>query len=59
MKSIGEVMSIGRIFEEAIQKAIRSTDYQNLVFNATEALMSIDIDAELRLPAFVCHCQCS
>ncbi|ODQ63849.1 carbamoyl-phosphate synth [Nadsonia fulvescens var. elongata DSM 6958] len=51
MKSVGEVMSIGRTFEEAIQKAIRSTDYQNLGFNATEALMSIDIDAELQTPS--------
>lgn len=51
MKSIGEVMSIGRTFEEAIQKAIRSTDYHNIGFNATEALMSIDIDAELQTPS--------
>ena len=51
MKSVGEVMSIGRTFEEAIQKAIRSTDYQNLGFNSTEALMSIDIDAELQTPS--------
>ncbi|KAF5092094.1 hypothetical protein D0Z00_004726, partial [Geotrichum galactomycetum] len=51
MKSIGEVMSIGRTFEEAIQKAIRSTDYHNLGFNATEALMSIDIDTELQTPS--------
>ena len=27
MKSVGEVMCIGRNFEEAIQKAIRSVDY--------------------------------
>ncbi|CAG79327.1 hypothetical protein B0I72DRAFT_13866 [Yarrowia lipolytica] len=51
MKSVGEVMSIGRTFEEAIQKAIRSTDYQNLGFNETEALMSIDIDSELQTPS--------
>ncbi|KAA8917546.1 hypothetical protein TRICI_000329 [Trichomonascus ciferrii] len=51
MKSVGEVMSIGRTFEEAIQKAIRSTDYHNLGFNATEALMSIDIDNELQTPS--------
>ncbi|KAK6456403.1 multifunctional pyrimidine biosynthesis protein [Scheffersomyces xylosifermentans] len=51
MKSVGEVMSIGRTFEEAIQKAIRSTDYQNLGFNQTEALMSIDIDSELQTPS--------
>ena len=29
MKSVGEVMSIGRTFEEAIQKAIRSVDPSN------------------------------
>ena len=51
MKSVGEVMSIGRTFEEAIQKAIRSTDYQNLGFNPTEALMIIDIDNELQTPS--------
>jgi carbamoyl-phosphate synthase/aspartate carbamoyltransferase len=51
MKSVGEVMSIGRTFEEAIQKAIRSTDYQNLGFNETSALMSIDIDSELQTPS--------
>ncbi|KAA8898616.1 hypothetical protein DIURU_004636 [Diutina rugosa] len=52
MKSVGEVMAIGRTFEEAIQKAIRSTDYHNLGFNKTEgALMSIDIDTELQTPS--------
>ncbi|GMF07344.1 unnamed protein product [Ambrosiozyma monospora] len=51
MKSVGEVMSIGRTFEEAIQKAIRSTDYHNIGFNSTEALMSIDIDSELQTPS--------
>lgn len=51
MKSVGEVMSIGRTFEEAIQKAIRSTDYHNLGFMAMEALMSIDIDSELQTPS--------
>ncbi len=49
MKSVGEVMSIGRNFEEAIQKAIRSIDFHNLGFNETEALMSID--AELQTPS--------
>lgn len=51
MKSVGEVMAIGRTFEEAIQKAIRSTDYHNLGFNLTLALMSIDIDTELQTPS--------
>ena len=49
MKSVGEVMSIGRSFEEAIQKAIRAIDYSNLGFNETDALMSID--QELQTPS--------
>lgn len=49
MKSVGEVMSIGRTFEEAIQKAIRAIDFHNLGFGETEALMSID--AELQTPS--------
>jgi carbamoyl-phosphate synthase/aspartate carbamoyltransferase len=49
MKSVGEVMSIGRSFEEAIQKAIRSIDFHNLGFNETNALMSID--QELQTPS--------
>lgn len=49
MKSVGEVMSIGRTFEEAIQKAIRAIDFQNLGFNETKALMSID--DELQTPS--------
>ncbi|KAL2214942.1 putative bifunctional pyrimidine biosynthesis protein [Thermoascus aurantiacus ATCC 26904] len=49
MKSVGEVMSIGRTFEEAIQKAIRSVDYHNLGFNETNALMSIE--EELQTPS--------
>ena len=50
MKSVGEVMSIGRTFEEAIQKAIRSVDYQNLGFsNIANPLMSVD--DELQTPS--------
>ncbi|KAL9104551.1 MAG: hypothetical protein Q9163_000525 [Psora crenata] len=50
MKSVGEVMSIGRTFEEAIQKAIRSIDFHNMGFNDTyNALMSID--EELQTPS--------
>lgn len=51
MKSVGEVMAIGRTFEEAIQKAIRSVDPSNLGFNDTDALMSINLDAELQTPS--------
>lgn len=49
MKSVGEVMSVGRTFEEAIQKAIRSTEYSNLGFNETD--LEIDIDYELNNPS--------
>lgn len=49
MKSVGEVMSIGRSFEEAIQKAIRSIDFHNLGFGETKALMKID--DELQTPS--------
>ena len=49
MKSVGEVMSIGRTFEEAIQKAIRAVGFQNRGFEATTALMSID--NELQTPS--------
>ena len=49
MKSVGEVMSIGRTFEEAIQKAIRSTEYANLGFNVTDTKM--DVDKELLHPS--------
>jgi len=49
MKSVGEVMSIGRTFEEAIQKAIRAIDPNNLGFNETTALM--EINQELQTPS--------
>ncbi|KAF2719359.1 bifunctional carbamoylphosphate synthetase/aspartate transcarbamylase [Polychaeton citri CBS 116435] len=51
MKSVGEVMAIGRTFEEAIQKAIRAVDPSNQGFNETAALMSLDIDTELQTPS--------
>lgn len=50
MKSVGEVMSIGRTFEEAIQKAIRSTDYHNLGFGKNDNSF-ISIDDELQTPS--------
>lgn len=33
MKSVGEVMAIGRSFEEAIQKALRMVDEYNIGFD--------------------------
>jgi carbamoyl-phosphate synthase/aspartate carbamoyltransferase len=50
MKSVGEVMAIGRTFEEAIQKAIRSVDFHNLGFSEiANPLMSVD--DELQTPS--------
>lgn len=55
MKSVGEVMSIGRNFEEAIQKAIRSVDYQHLGFNKPSTksfeMTKDQIDEELTKPS--------
>ena len=34
MKSVGEVMAIGRSFEEAIQKALRMVNEDNIGFDA-------------------------
>lgn len=43
MKSVGEVMSIGRTFEETIQKAIRAIDDQFLGFAQVSSVQgSID-----------------
>ncbi|KAK0547893.1 Carbamoyl-phosphate synthase [Tilletia horrida] len=47
MKSVGEVMSIGRTFEEAIQKAIRSVDYANDGFEKNDKVTAEEIDEEL------------
>jgi carbamoyl-phosphate synthase/aspartate carbamoyltransferase len=41
MKSVGEVMSIGRTFEETIQKAIRAIDDQFLGFAKVCSFISI------------------
>ena len=50
MKSVGEVMAIGRTFEEAIQKAIRGVDFHNLGFSdIANPLMSVD--DELQTPS--------
>ena len=50
MKSVGEVMSIGRTFEEAIQKAIRAVDPSNLGFTESKnAFMSLK--TELQTPS--------
>ncbi|CAG8518924.1 15113_t:CDS:10 [Funneliformis mosseae] len=42
MKSVGEVMSIGRTFEETIQKAIRAIDFGFMGFDQNDLVDSID-----------------
>jgi carbamoyl-phosphate synthase / aspartate carbamoyltransferase len=49
MKSVGEVMSIGRTFEEAIQKAIRAIDYNNLGFNEVVFVLGHHLIFRLKL----------
>ncbi|RPB00821.1 carbamoyl-phosphate synthase [Choiromyces venosus 120613-1] len=48
MKSVGEVMAIGRTFEESIQKAIRQVDPQFLGFQGAKF---DDLDVELANPS--------
>lgn len=47
MKSVGEVMSIGRSFEEAFQKALRMVDEENAGFDPYERTVADDV----RFPA--------
>ncbi len=50
MKSVGEVMSIGRTFEEAIQKALRMLDTGRHGLVANEPYEPEDLDKELAEP---------
>lgn len=50
MKSVGEVMSIGRTFEEAIQKGLRMIGQGASGFVANKEIEIEDIDKELRNP---------
>ncbi len=50
MKSVGEIMSIGRNFEEAIQKGLRMIGQGMHGFIANKELMVEDIETELKNP---------
>lgn len=50
MKSVGEVMSIGRTFEESLQKAIRSVDPSFEGFGRNDHVDVADLDEELERP---------
>ena len=43
MKSVGEVMAIGRKFEEALQKALRMVDEYNIGFDANGCEATEDV----------------
>ncbi|KAJ3122425.1 hypothetical protein HK098_002831 [Nowakowskiella sp. JEL0407] len=49
MKSVGEVMAIGRTFEETIQKAIRAVEFNFIGFSQNN--FSENIDEELKNPS--------
>lgn len=51
MKSVGEVMAIGRNFEETIQKAIRMVDESNLGFFFPGVIEKDDLEDELKYPS--------
>ncbi|ORZ05810.1 hypothetical protein BCR42DRAFT_456687 [Absidia repens] len=51
MKSVGEVMAIGRTFEETIQKAIRAIDYNFTGFSENDVVGLNNLDAELKNPS--------
>lgn len=46
MKSVGEVMAIGRKFEEALQKALRMVDEHNIGFDANGCEVTEDVSYE-------------
>ncbi|MDR0908666.1 MAG: carbamoyl-phosphate synthase large subunit [Spirochaetaceae bacterium] len=50
MKSVGEVMSIGRTFEEALQKALRMTGVGAPGLSGSDALCGFEINREPRQP---------
>ena len=50
MKSVGEIMAIGRTFEEAIQKGIRMTGLGMHGFVSNRGLSFTDIETELSQP---------
>lgn len=50
MKSVGEIMAIGRTFEEAIQKGLRMINIGMHGFAANKELVVDDLDAALKNP---------
>ncbi|KAI8999235.1 hypothetical protein BC832DRAFT_565451 [Gaertneriomyces semiglobifer] len=51
MKSVGEVMAIGRTFEETIQKAIRAVEYTFIGFAQNDVVEDEKLEEELQYPS--------
>ncbi|KAJ8658415.1 carbamoyl-phosphate synthase, large subunit [Lichtheimia ornata] len=51
MKSVGEVMAIGRSFEETMQDAIRAIDYNFVGFSPSDIIDNDKLDEELKNPS--------
>lgn len=52
MKSVGEVMAVGRKFEEAFQKALRMVDESVVGFDGTLKSVSEEVKSHLMHPRF-------
>lgn len=52
MKSVGEVMAIGRNFEETIQKAIRMVDESSIGFYNDNIVTKKELEEELKNPSY-------
>ena len=52
MKSVGEVMAIGRNFEETIQKAIRMVDESSIGFFYPGTISKNELDNQLKNPTY-------
>ncbi|MBI4057404.1 MAG: carbamoyl-phosphate synthase large subunit [Elusimicrobia bacterium] len=51
MKSVGEVMAIGRTFKESLQKALRGLEISRMGLEKTDAVLSADeLEKKLALP---------
>src|SRR5438552_228250 len=50
MKSVGEVMAIGRTFKESLQKALRSLEIGSFGFEPRPAASDADVRERLRVP---------
>ncbi|KAI8075004.1 hypothetical protein BC940DRAFT_229852 [Gongronella butleri] len=51
MKSVGEVMAVGRTFEETMQKAIRAIDYNFDGYSKNDVVGNTNLDSELENPS--------